>query len=111
MSESFLEVLNGDVDAIFEADNVVLPGGVLAQVRQFLKVGYDLAGSLEQTAPPRDYVPDFSVRGLGLELEKDDMNDHGGCRNQESTGSVNPGQGPPGWVPPRADYVTVILPR
>ena len=48
MSESFLEVLNGDIDAVFEADNVVLPGGVLAQVRQFLKVGYDLAASLAQ---------------------------------------------------------------
>ena len=97
MSESFLEVLNGDIDAVFEADNVVLPGGVLAQVRQFLKIGDDLAGSL---AHPRDYVPDFIVRGLGLELEKDDMNDHGGCRNQESTASVNPGRSPrgTGWI-------------
>jgi hypothetical protein len=77
VSESFLEVFNRDIMAVLEADDIVFARSVLALLRQFLKVCYDFAVSLAETGDSSDGVPDFIVGGLGLELEEDDVSDHG----------------------------------
>lgn len=48
MSEPFLEVLDRNIDAVLESNNVIFACRVLALLRQFLKVGYDCAKTLGQ---------------------------------------------------------------
>jgi hypothetical protein len=46
MSKSFLEIFDGDVDAVLEADNVIFVGSILALLRQLFKICYDFASLL-----------------------------------------------------------------
>jgi hypothetical protein len=77
VSESFGELFNRYIETVLEARDVVFAGSVLALLRQFLKVCYDFASSLVLTGYSSDWVPDFIVSGLGLELEEDNVSDHG----------------------------------
>jgi hypothetical protein len=80
VSESFVELLNRVIGSVLEAGDVGFPRSVLALFWQFLKVGYDFAITSVQTDDSSELVLDFIVRGLGLELEEDNVSDHGKSR-------------------------------
>jgi len=85
LSESFVGQFNRVIGTVLEASDVRFPRSVLAQLWQFLKVCYDFAIPSVQTDDSSEWVPDFIVRGLGLELEEDNVSDHGnrGVRGSE----------------------------